>query len=132
MYLKFRNKYLNVKFEGKKYTKQHLPDEFELASVVVVGVVTAEVSVVFFVAAVVVIGVIVDVNGTDEDVVTLGLVVAAIVVLVGTDVLVVDMETIPYRITNNDRLKKPIHITVWNKARSLIDGNKNLNSTLCK
>ena len=118
--------------ERKKYTKQHLPDEFELASVVVVGVVTAEVSVVFFVAAVVVIGVIVDVNGTDEDVVTLGLVVAAIVVLVGTDVLVVDMETIPYRMTNNDRLKKPIHITVWNKARSLIDGNKNLNSTLSK
>ena len=118
--------------ERKKYTKQHLPDEFELASVVVVGVVIAEVSVVFFVAAVVVIGVIVDVNGTDEDVVTLGLVVAAIVVLVGTDVLVVAIETIPYRITINDRLKKPIHITVWNKARSLIDGNKNLNSTLCK
>ena len=118
--------------ERKKYTKQHLPDEFELASVVVVGVVIAEVSVVFFVAAVVVIGVIVDVNGTDEDVVTLGLVVAAIVLLVGIDVLVVAMETIPYRITINDRLKKPIHITVLNKARSLIDGNKNLNSTLCK
>ena len=132
MFLRFRNKYLNVKFEGNRYTKQQLPDEFELASVVVVGVVIAEVSVVFFVAAVVVIGVIVDVNGTDEDVVTLGLVVAAIVVLVGTDVLVVAMETIPYRMTNNDRLKKPIHIIVWNKARSLIDGNKNLNSTLCK
>ena len=132
MFLRFRNKYFNV-FEGNRYTKkQHLPDEFELASVVVVGVVIAEVSVVFFVAAVVVIGVIVDVNGSDEDVVTLGLVVAAIVLLVGIDVLVVAMETIPYRMTNNDRLKKPIHITVWNKARSLIDGNKNLNSTLCK